>query len=553
MRFRERRGEGPSFACSSKLAFCQFWMLSKASLGVFKARRSCLTVPHVRKPARAAGDEPIPPAPCSSFDDMATPSITHPPTGEVRPTTLYKYRADSEFTERIFTTGLVWLSTAMQLNDPFECAFRTAPLEWVSRTIHQMKQAQFQGLFEHLAAAADKGVEYFGLPRQQIVAFFEELRAHEFEDAYQRLRRFAENASGHVLSNPDRLLDDLEDRRNSLGIFSMADAANNMLMWTHYGGEHQGLCIGFNVSEGTALIDPDRCFPVRYSTDWPGFGDGGLITELRAFADGHSEVGVSSSDPTFRAAISTKSPAWAYEREWRYVERRGGSYEWPAPICEVTFGLRCTAVRRAHYLRLIEEYVDGDVDIFDVEKTSDMSTLTRRRSHLVRGEGGVKTLRNQGNVERLGTAQTFGAHIVALMRGGRYDEALNDLDRHLAKYPDDANVLEQKATVLGLIGKHEQALGIYESLCERFPVVADGWYQRGVALTSLDRYREAIDCYRRAVELDPVDASTNFNLGSVLAHVGEVDEAVRHLRAAVREGHPKAAALLAEIDRSARR
>ena len=85
-----------------------------------------------------------------------------------------------------------------------------------------------------------------------------------------------------------------------------------MLMWTHYGGEHQGLCIGFKVAEGTTLADPNRCFPIRYATALPGFGDGGLITELQVFAAGQTEVGISPSDPTFRAAISTKSPDWTY-------------------------------------------------------------------------------------------------------------------------------------------------------------------------------------------------------------------------------------------------
>ena len=61
--------------------------------------------------------------------------MTHVTEHQIRPATLFKYRADGEFTERIFTTGLVWLSTATQLNDPFECSFRSAPAEWVSRTL----------------------------------------------------------------------------------------------------------------------------------------------------------------------------------------------------------------------------------------------------------------------------------------------------------------------------------------------------------------------------------------------------------------------------------
>lgn len=477
--------------------------------------------------------------------------MTLRPKPAVRPATLFKYRADGEFTERIFTTGLVWLSTATQLNDPFECSFHSAPQEWVSQTIFTMKQGQFQGMFDHLHAAVHRGIPYYGLPRQQVVAFLEELQGREFEDAHQRLRRFAENASGHTFSKPEQLLDDLEDRRNSLGIFSMAEAADNVLMWAHYGAEHQGLCIGFKVAEGTALADPNRCFPVRYATSLPGFGDGGLITELQLFADGQTEAGVSLSDPTFRAAISTKSPDWAYEREWRYVERRGGSYEWPAPISEVTFGLRCKAARRAHYLDLIGEYVAGDVEIYDVEKIPDTSAFRRKLSQVVRGEGKAETLRSEGSVERLGTQRTVGAHIDSLIRNGRYDEALADLSRHLAEDPENPLALAQKATVFGLSGEHQKSLQIYESLCQRRPNVSFNWYQQAVALAALGRFRDAVGSYQRALDLDPTDASTNFNLGCVLAHLGELDEARRHLRAAARVGHPKAAGVIAELEHSA--
>lgn len=476
--------------------------------------------------------------------------MTMPDAPTVLRGTLYKYRADNDFTERIFTTGLVWLSTAQQLNDPFECSFRGAPPEWVSQTVLEMKQGQFQGWFEHLYAAVHRGVPFYGLPRQQVVPFLEDLRGRKFDDAYPRLRRFAENASGHTFSDPDRLLEDLEDSRNSLGIFSMADSADNPLMWAHYGGEHQGLCIGFKAAEGTALMDPDRCFPVRYATSLPGFGDDGLLTELRVFADGWSEVVISLSDPTFRAAISTKSPVWSYEREWRYVEPRGGSYEWPAPISEVTFGLRCSAARRRHLLGLVEEYVSGDVEIYDVEKVPDTTTLKRQLSHVVRGRGKADSLRDAGVVIRVGTPRTVGAHIDSLIRNGRYDEALESLTHTLSEAPDTPHVLAQKATTLGLSGAHDEALSIYELLCERFPSTAFNWYQRGVALTALNRLQEAAASYQRALELEPTDASTLFNLGVVLASLGNRTDARRYLTTAIREGHPKAVHFITTLNGS---
>lgn len=148
-------------------------------------------------------------------------------------------------------------------------------------------------------------------------------------------------------------------------------------------GEHKGLCIGLSVARGMPLGDAGRCLPVRYATTLPAFGDSGFTTELQLYGHGQTEVRVSQSDPTFLAVISTKSPRWSYEREWRYVEEGGGEYEWPGPIPEVTFGLKCPSERREHYLGLIREYVAGEVRIYAIEKTHKPTPLSRGRNRMV--------------------------------------------------------------------------------------------------------------------------------------------------------------------------
>jgi hypothetical protein len=65
---------------------------------------------------------------------------------------LYKYRRDSEYTEKIFTTGKVRLSTASQLNDPFECSPPGADPKWISRQVRQMKEAQLEGFLMALSS-----------------------------------------------------------------------------------------------------------------------------------------------------------------------------------------------------------------------------------------------------------------------------------------------------------------------------------------------------------------------------------------------------------------
>ena len=147
-------------------------------------------------------------------------------------------------------------------------------------------------------------------------------------------------------------------------------------------GEHKGLCIGLSVARGILLGDAGRCLPVRYATTLPAFGDSGFTTEWQLYGHGQTEVRVSQSDPTFLAVISTKSPRWSYEREWRYVEEGGGEYEWPGPIPEVTFGLKCPSERREHYLGLIRGVRRWrSADLCDREDPQANSLIPRTEPH----------------------------------------------------------------------------------------------------------------------------------------------------------------------------
>jgi tetratricopeptide (TPR) repeat protein len=99
----------------------------------------------------------------------------------------------------------------------------------------------------------------------------------------------------------------------------------------------------------------------------------------------------------------------------------------------------------------------------------------------VRGKGKAETLREQGQVTRLGTARVVGAHIERLLRRGGFDEALASLNHTLGERPNDIRALVHKAAAFGLSGHHEEALEIYEKVCERYPEDSTASYQLGVA------------------------------------------------------------------------
>ena len=67
----------------------------------------------------------------------------------------YKYRTDSRFSEELITSGNVFLATARQLNDPFECSLQDISKDW--RT-EQIKVRMEAALAVHLFL-----MEYFSM------------------------------------------------------------------------------------------------------------------------------------------------------------------------------------------------------------------------------------------------------------------------------------------------------------------------------------------------------------------------------------------------------
>lgn len=54
--------------------------------------------------------------------------------------------------------------------------------------------------------------------------------------------------------------------QNTVYVGCFSERNDSLLMWSHYGDEHRGLCIGYNLHD---LIKKYNCFPVIYSDEMP--------------------------------------------------------------------------------------------------------------------------------------------------------------------------------------------------------------------------------------------------------------------------------------------
>ena len=101
----------------------------------------------------------------------------------------------------------------------------------------------------------------------------------------QELRRFVERFS-------KGLSQELCKRR----IYCLSLLDDSILMWSHYSGNHTGICLEFNVDN--PLFSKAR--PIRYSHTYPTWAPHNM-------------------EENAAALILTKAVDWAYEREFRII------------------------------------------------------------------------------------------------------------------------------------------------------------------------------------------------------------------------------------------
>ena len=164
--------------------------------------------------------------------------------------------------------------------------------------------------------------------------------------AQRHIRRHAQNEADRVIAdidyhatNPDR--EPVAHRHELLrqavqlellgrydkGIVSLAERRDCPLMWSHYGDQHRGICIGYSVPED-AEVDIRQ---VKY-------GGRKLVkaSSVAAMLEGNKAARREVDD----AVLLQKAESWRYEREWRLIGPRGSHWSM-LELEEVAFGMRC--------------------------------------------------------------------------------------------------------------------------------------------------------------------------------------------------------------------
>ncbi|WP_131196045.1 DUF2971 domain-containing protein [Lichenihabitans psoromatis] len=282
------------------------------------------------------------------------------PANQERPDRVYKYRAFSHHTLDMLVEDRMYFADPGTFNDPLDTKPRLEPDIDNSALERVLRILVVQRVEAELKAAA-KTIRYKG-PKTL------EHSARQTQSAFKRrledLHYHATNPE-ITAADPLQLLLAAEVeaellRRYDKGIVALGERADCPLMWSHYGDQHNGICIGYSIPADASL------HRVRYDAE-PLVKASLVEAMLDGKAGGQAQVD--------EAVLLRKAPAWRYENEWRLFGDRGAQDN-PLELSEVMFGLRCPTPVQFTVFRALEKR-QHSIDFYTIYRRSGTFDLVK--------------------------------------------------------------------------------------------------------------------------------------------------------------------------------
>jgi hypothetical protein len=257
----------------------------------------------------------------------------------------------------------ILLSPPSKYNDPFDSQI------YLQDRIHKSLLLKFFDKHGHS--------EYMGYSR-------EELYSASIEEGH-----FSKDTKGYILAN-ETFVDGIRDGiKDKLKLACYSASCDNILLWTHYASNHEGVCLGFkkhkkgkllglifngveiNTKNHKPLMIVHPLKKVKYTNKMlqvPWF-----VHENEKFIE------------IIMKAITRKSTQWKYEEEYRalfvssFLGKGASRVIFPKQeLKEVIFGVRTSEQDKKEIKQLLEDSGFSDIDILQVSPSRNRFVLEVR-------------------------------------------------------------------------------------------------------------------------------------------------------------------------------
>jgi len=283
------------------------------------------------------------------------------------PKKVYRYQKLNALTLEALLQDELYFASPASFNDPQDCRPTVEP---------DSDNATLRTLLRELMQRRASEETKSALQRAKVRLGPNALAHVQRTSAQEAVYQLAEIA--YHSTNPEYEVDEVEAERGLLataieeellrhyerGARCFSSTSRSPLLWSHYGDQHNGICVGYNMNR--------RPVPVLHQVQYGG--NRLLLTSVVAKV-------ILENDVQARAALDEamllrKAAAWRYKREWRLIGPVG-----PQDSCleleDVTFGLRCPPALMHMVISALEGR-DPSVRFYEMRQRRDSFVLQRR-------------------------------------------------------------------------------------------------------------------------------------------------------------------------------
>lgn len=157
---------------------------------------------------------------------------------------------------------------------------------------------------------------------------------------------------------------DIKKWSSKFGVVAFSSNDENILLWSHYTFNHEGMCLVFDVKEPF----PENLFKVIYAD---------YISE----PEQHNEI-------DYLKYLVTKNKCWHYEQEYRLIFAAGaGHCDYPGQLSEIVFGCRTSSKDIQCIFKICDSMFEKEI-IFSKYAT-DPNTFSLSKNTIYRNKGDV--------------------------------------------------------------------------------------------------------------------------------------------------------------------
>lgn len=298
---------------------------------------------------------------------------------------LYKYRTwplkGENWTKQILIDNQIYASAPNDLNDPFDSKFEVFSTKFkqnINEVMYNMHVISFFMTFltESSTRLSKSEKEFLKKKLSQC-----KTSAEGFHFVKTYLKEHGLNA--FELTTGKEVIEQLEKQVSNYGVYSLAERFDNILMWSHYGDQHKGLALGFEIDN--ALLDSSKtpyCGKVIYTEEFPQLSpdEVNMTTDLK-FKGLKAEKDIHFADNELIAqkTLYTKANCWAYEDEWRIIYDSYGLKPFPGELVKVVFGCRTSKEIIREVKAVLKGNVHNKVALSQLEMSSSAFILSERK------------------------------------------------------------------------------------------------------------------------------------------------------------------------------